>query len=250
MPRVLLLAGTTEATVLAGRLVALGAEVISSLAGVTRSPVGRAGLVRSGGFGGVEGLVRYLVEQSIDAVIDATHPFAAVMPFHAAAAAAAVQIPRCRLLRPAWQPVEGDRWVPVTDIEAAIVAVSREGARRVFLTVGRQTAGAFAACRDVQFLVRAIEPIAGVLAGAEVVLQRGPFGLEDEIALLSTHGIDTIVAKNSGGTATAPKLAAARQLGIRVIMIDRPAQPAGPVTQFVEDAVDWFERLSRAALRT
>lgn len=241
--RVLVLAGTTEATELAARLTADGVEVISSLAGITQSPVARAGSVRSGGFGGPDGLAHYLTASRIDVLVDATHPHAAVMPFNAAIAAQRVGIPRCRLLRPAWEAVDGDHWVTVADTHAAAAVLTDLAATRVFLTVGRSTASHFAKCRNVAFVVRAIEPIGDVLPGAEVVLQRGPFSLEDEREVLRTRRIDTVVAKNAGGSATAAKLVAARELGVRVVMIERPAQPDSFTATTVDEAIAWLHSL-------
>jgi precorrin-6A/cobalt-precorrin-6A reductase len=237
MARVLLLAGTAEATDLASRLSSAGIEVISSLAGVTRSPVSRQGAVRIGGFGGVAGLVAYLRRSHIDVLIDATHPFASVMPFHAASAAAEVGVAHFRLLRPEWAPTEDDRWLAVPDIPAAVAAISDHGFQRVFLTVGRTSAAAFASCADVSFVVRAIEPLGDALPGATVLLQRGPFNVADELRLLREHRIDSVVAKNSGGPATSAKLIAARQLGLPVVMIARPPQPETTVVSTVEEAV-------------
>lgn len=243
MARILILAGTTEATELAAALVADGHEVTSSLAGVTRSPSPRAGAVRRGGFGGVVGLDAYLRDHDIEVLVDATHPFAAVMPFHAVDAAAASGVPTCRLLRAPWTPVSGDAWHPVPTMEAAPDELRRLDARRVFLAVGRQSAAVFAECADMWFLVRAIEPPAG--EWAEVVLQRGPFGLDDEIALLREHLVDTMVVKNSGGTATSAKLDAARRCGVRVVVVERPPQPDTLTFESVSAVAQWCQRLSK-----
>jgi precorrin-6A/cobalt-precorrin-6A reductase len=242
--RVLVLAGTTEATSVAGALSRAGHDVISSLAGVTRAPVPRSGAVRQGGFGGAEGLARYLTDNGVGALVDATHPFAATMPFHAADAAAATGVPSCRLLRPGWRAGEADRWHPVASVPEAPPALAAMGAERVFLAVGRQSLGPFASSRDVWFLVRAIEPIGAELPGAEVVLARGPFHLEQELALLQAHRIDTIVTKNSGGTATEAKLVAARQLQLQVVMVARPPQPDVETVETVAAGVAWCQALA------
>ncbi len=240
MTRVLVLAGTTEATALAGALAARAVDVVSSLAGVTTRPAGRAGRVRRGGFGGVEGLCTYLRDEHIDALVDATHPFAAQMPFHAAAAAATVGVPVLRLLRPPWTAGPGDRWHRVPSLEAAAAALAELGARRVFLAVGGQRASAFGRCVGVTFVARAIEPLGDALPGATVVLDRGPFDTEAERALLSAHDIDTVVAKNAGGLATEAKLHAARALGLTVVLVDRPPQPAVPAVPDVPAALAWL----------
>lgn len=241
MTSVLLLAGTTEATRLADVLVADGVDVLSSLAGVTADPVRRSGRVRSGGFGGVDGLARHLAEDPVDAVIDATHPFAAAMPFNVAAACKTVGTPSCRLLRPAWEPEPGDRWFDVPDLRAAADAVVERGARRVLLTVGRQSTWAFAAL-DAWFLIRSIEPPDLLPADHQLLLDRGPFDVAGELDLLQANAIDLVVTKNAGGTATAPKLRAARELELPVVMVRRPPQPQVPVVTSVDAAATWLKR--------
>lgn len=238
---VLLLAGTSEATQLAEVLVRVhGVDVLSSLAGLTTAPAGRAGRTRSGGFGGAEGLADHLRDQPVDALIDATHPFAAVMPFNAAAAAAATETPSCRLLRPPWVPSPADRWVEVPDLSAAAAALGSLGAKRVLLTVGRQSTWAFVD-HDAWFLVRAIETPAVVPAHHQVLLERGPFHVTSERALLREHRIDAVVTKNAGGAATVAKLVAARELGIPVVMVSRPATPEVTIVGSVDHAVAWLD---------
>jgi precorrin-6A/cobalt-precorrin-6A reductase len=240
-PSVLVLAGTGEAAEVAARLVATGAvDVVASLAGRTASPAALPCPVRTGGFGGVDGLAAELRRGGYAAVVDATHPFAARMPHHAAAAAAALGVPRLRLVRAPWRPGPGDDWHGVADTAGAAGALGPLGARRVLLTIGRQALAAFAGLAGVAFVVRSIDPPdAGLLPGAEVVLDRPPFTRAAEVALLGARRIDTLVTRNSGGAATAPKLAAARELGVRVVMVDRPPPPPGPVVATPDEAVAW-----------
>lgn len=237
----LLLAGTTEATRLAELLVQVhGVDVLSSLAGVTATPARRAGRTRTGGFGGAEGLADHLRENPVDALIDATHPFAAVMPFNAAAAAAATATPSCRLLRPPWVPTPADRWIDVPDLPAAAAVLSPLGAKRVLLTVGRQSTWAFAD-HDAWFLVRAIEVPEVAPVDHQLLLERGPFDLTSERALLLDHRIDAVVTKNAGGTATMAKLVAARELEIPVVMVARPTPPDVTIVSGVDHAVAWLD---------
>jgi precorrin-6A/cobalt-precorrin-6A reductase len=218
---VLVLGGTTEARVLAGELVA-GHDVTVSLAGRVRSPLPLPGRVRIGGFGGVDGLAAWLRVHHTDVVVDATHPFASTMTVHADAACAAVGVPLLRLQRPAWTPVDGDDWRLVADLPAAAEVLARLG-DRVFLSTGRTGLAVFAGV-DRWFLVRSVDPPdPPVPARMEVVLDRGPFTLDGERALLRDHAIDVLVTKNSGGPA--PKLAAARELGVPVVMVERPPLP-------------------------
>jgi precorrin-6A/cobalt-precorrin-6A reductase len=240
--RVLLLGGSTEASALARELTRSERfDVTMSFAGRTRERTAVPCAVRVGGFGGVDGLVRHLRHERVDMLVDATHPFAAHMPHHAAAACATTGTARLRVCRPAWSPVDDDRWEPVADLDAAADALVRIGSRRVFLTTGRQELAPFARARDTWFLVRAIEPPASMpLAHSHVVLARGPFDERDEERLMREHRVDTLVTKNSGGDAAAGKLAAARTLRLPVVMVDRPAAPDGPRADGVADALVWI----------
>lgn len=216
-------------------------EIVSSLAGRVRDPRLPEGEVRVGGFGGADGLRAWLSDHAIDRVVDATHPFAAAIGANASRAATAAGVPLLRLLRPAWTAGSGDHWLPVTDLNAAARTVGT-GYARVFLTIGRQGVGAFAGLTEPWFLIRAIDPpTASVPPRHELLLARGPFSVADEIALLSRHAIDVLVTKNSGGDQTEAKLDAARELGIPVVMIDRPpVSPATAVVGTAEQAWEWL----------
>ncbi len=244
--RVLILGGTTEAYALAAALVPrVGLQVITSLAGRTVAPRQPAGELRVGGFGGVPGLVSYLIEQRIDAVIDATHPFAAGMAWNAEAACRETMLPLLRLERPAWVPEPEDRWELVEHWEQALAALVRDGAQRVFLAVGRQELAPFAGIERLWFLIRTVtapEPTLHFPA-SQLLLARGPFDLASERALLAEHAIDTIVCKNSGGTATAAKLLAARERGMRVILRQRPLRPTVPLAITLAEAGAWLDEL-------
>ncbi|GAA4877684.1 cobalt-precorrin-6A reductase [Actinomycetospora straminea] len=219
--RVLVLGGTAEARELAARLAAAGHAVTTSLAGRTRHPRLPSGEVRTGGFGGVEGLAAALGE--VDVLVDATHPFAATMTDHAAAAASSTGTPLVVLRRPGWTAGPGDRWTRVPSLPAAAAAVP--AGARVLLATGRQGVEAFVDV-DAWFLVRAIEAPAVLPPRSELVLARGPFALDDERALLARHAITLVVAKDSGG-ATEAKLVAARERSLPVLLVDRPPLPAG-----------------------
>ena len=236
--RALILGGTTEAVRLAEACAAIPElEIITSLAGRTRAPATPPGAIRIGGFGGADGLERYLRAQAIDRLVDATHPFADRIGHNAEQACRAAGVPRLRLLRPPWQPRPGDRWIEVDSLAEAARRLPQPA--RVFLSVGRSDLGAFAGLQQ-WFLVRTIEPAERCLTNARWLAERGPFRLEDELALLRAHAIDVVVTKASGGEATYPKLAAARQLGLPVIMVRRPPPPAGPVVDSVAAALAWL----------
>ncbi len=223
-------------------------RVISSLAGRTSSPRLPAGETRIGGFGGVAGLADYLRETPIAALIDATHPFAATMGWHAAEACQALGVPVLRLERPAWQPQPGDRWHAIDDWEAAGTTLRRLGARRVLLAVGRQDLEPFVGLTAMHFLIRCVTPPDSppAFADAELLLARGPFDLASERALLDAQRIEAIVCKNSGGEATAAKLVAARERGIPVVIRQRPHRPALPSCADVEGALQWLIDLTPA----
>ncbi|MFF4172000.1 cobalt-precorrin-6A reductase [Streptomyces sp. NPDC001744] len=222
---VLVLGGTTEARALAG-LLHPRVRVTSSLAGRVARPRLPEGEVRIGGFGGAEGLAAWLREHAVDAVIDATHPFAERISFHAARAAASTHVPLLALRRPGWVPEEGDDWRDVGSLDEAAAALDALG-DRVFLTTGRMGLAAFAA-RPEWFLVRSVDPPDGpVPARADILLDRGPFTLDGERGLLRRHRIDVLVTKDSGGAATAPKLTAAREAGVPVVVVRRPPVPEG-----------------------
>jgi precorrin-6A/cobalt-precorrin-6A reductase len=234
---VLVLGGTGEARRLATALVEAGADVLSSLAGRVADPVLPPGRVRIGGFGGVEGLTQALAE--VDAVVDATHPFAAAMTANAAAAAAATGTPLLRLQRPGWTAGPGDDWRWVASLEEAAAAVA--GREAVFLTTGRQGLAAFAGLTGA-VLVRSVDPPEPPLPPrTTVVLARGPFTVEEETALMREHAVDVLVTKDSGGAMTAAKLTAARDLGVPVVLVRRPPLPPEvPVAATVENALDWL----------
>jgi precorrin-6A/cobalt-precorrin-6A reductase len=235
--RVLLLGGTSEGRALAARLQP-DVDVISSLAGRVPDPALPVSDVRIGGFGGVDGMRRWLVDSKVDAVVDATHPYAATITAHAAAVCDELGLPHLVLARPAWPP--SDAIVVGSDAEAA-KTVAAERYSRVFLTTGRSGTAAFADV-DAWFLIRAVTPPDAhtLPRHRELVLSRGPYHYDDELALLRDHRIDALVTKNSGGQMTRPKLDAAAALGVAVVMVDRPPMPGGVTTvSTVDDAAAW-----------
>jgi precorrin-6A/cobalt-precorrin-6A reductase len=223
--------------VLAAALMARGLEVETSLAGVTSDPALPPGQVRKGGFGGREGLRHYLERAGVAILADATHPFAATISAHAAAAATAAGVPYVRLERPPWTPELGDRWTEVTDAGAAAAAVP-PGATAL-VTIGRMEFEAFAARPDIKVVARMIEP-PGFEPPAQwrIVLARPPFPVDDEMALMRAERVGVLVSKNAGGKATEAKLVAARALGVPVIMIGRPAKPPAETAETIEEMVD------------
>jgi len=251
LSRILILGGTTEARRLAERLAPRAdLDVRLSLAGRTSNPVPHPVPVRVGGFGGAEGLAQYLESERIDRLIDATHPYAAQMSAHAAQAARRAGVPLLALRRPAWQPVAGDRWSEVADTREA-ARVLGEAPRRVFLALGRNEIAVFAAAPQHVYLVRSVDPVEPPLAvpHATYIRARGPFAEADDRALLAAHAIDVVVSKNSGGEAAYGKIAAARALGIAVMLLRRPALPEVPAVERIEDAVAWLAHADASPAR-
>jgi precorrin-6A/cobalt-precorrin-6A reductase len=243
MRKILILGGTLEARQLAGRLAGRAdLDVTLSLAGRTAKPAAQPVAVRLGGFGGADGLTQYLAGQRIDILIDATHPYAAAISANAAAAAAQTGTPILALRRPPWRAVAGDRWTEVDDIRAAVSALGDEP-RRVFLAIGRKDVAAFAAAPQHDYLIRSVDPIEPPLKLPHVsfIAARGPFAEADERALLAQHRIEIVVSRNSGGEATYGKIAAAREVGLDVVMLRRPALPAVPSVETVDEAVAWLD---------
>jgi precorrin-6A/cobalt-precorrin-6A reductase len=241
MMRVLLLGGTGEARRLAGLLAGSSVvEVISSLAGRTSDPALPPGRTRTGGFGGADGLAAWLAAEHIGAVIDATHPFAAAITAAAATASARLGVPLLLLRRPAWTAGPDDDWRRVPSLAAAAADLPRE---RVFLTVGRAAVSAFATDERRWFLIRSVEAPAPPLPPHRcLLLARGPFTAADETALMGRHDVEVLVTRDSGGEMTSAKLAAARRLGLPVIMVDRPPAPDAPIVTTAGDAVAWLEQ--------
>ena len=237
--RVLILGGTGEARRLAVALVDEGADVLSSLAGRVADPRLPPGEVRIGGFGGAAGLVAWVQAHPVGGLVDATHPFAATMTASAAAAAEATGTPLLRLQRPGWTAQPGDDWRWVDSLEEAAAAVA--GAGSVFLTTGRLGLDAFAGLTG-EVLVRSVDPPSPPLPErATLILARGPFTVEEELAVLREHRVDVVVTKDSGGAMTAAKLTAARELGLPVVLVRRPPVPPGvPTVSTVEEAVAWL----------
>lgn len=242
----LILGGSTEASALAAALAGrVDVAAVLSLAGRVREPAPQPLPLRVGGFGGIDGLANYLRTREIAVVVDATHPFAATISHNARLAAAEVGVPLLDAVRAGWRPEAGDRWREVAGMAEAAAALGPEP-RRVFLTVGRLQLAAFAAAPQHHYLVRSIDPVGPGhgLGDAVFVAARGPFAVEAEAALMERHGIEVLVTKNSGGTASAAKIVAARRLGLAVVLVRPPGQAGGMDVPAVLDAID---RLVKAA---
>ncbi|MCQ2003902.1 cobalt-precorrin-6A reductase [Rhizobium sp. NRK18] len=218
--RILILGGTREAAALAETL-SKTADVTTSLAGRTREPAPLSGAVRSGGFGGIEGLARYLSENAITKVIDATHPFARTISANAVEACRRANVPLEVLTRPQWKELPGDDWTEVASIEAAVKALP--AAARVLLALGRQHIEPFAARTDCHFVIRMVDPPEMPLSFTrhDLVLAKPSSDPDDEKRLMQHHRISHLVARNSGGDGAYAKIIAARDLGLPVIMISR-----------------------------
>lgn len=224
---VLILGGTAEARALAAELHELAVPYLSSLAGRVQQPRLPVGEVRIGGFGGATALRAWITDHDCRAVIDATHPFAQQISRNAAEATTPIPVPLIAFRRPEWVPTADDRWTVVDDITAAASAVSDVG-RRIMVTTGRQDVTAFAGDDSAFYVIRVVDPPTGDLPRHHrIIRSRGPYDLASELTLLRDNDIDTLVTKNSGGEHTRAKLVAARELGVRVVMVARPPSPSG-----------------------
>ncbi|MBB3976997.1 precorrin-6A/cobalt-precorrin-6A reductase [Rhizobium azooxidifex] len=244
--RILILGGTAEARELAGRLASRGDfEVTLSLAGRTLDPAPQPVPVRTGGFGGADGLAGYLAAQRIDLLVDATHPFARQISANAERAAERTATPILRLQRPGWQQVDGDRWTRVATLEEAVSALG-EAPMRVFLAIGRQEAHQFNAAPQHAYLVRSVDPVEPPLTVPHVtyLLARGPFAVDDEIVLLRDHRVDALVSKNSGGEATYAKIVAARALRLPVIMVERTGSHSVTTAETVDEILPLIDHVA------
>jgi precorrin-6A/cobalt-precorrin-6A reductase len=239
--RALILGGTGEANQLADALARAKIEAIYSYAGRTRIPLPHALPTRIGGFGGADGLADFIDKEKITHVIDATHPFAAEMSRHAVTACGTTKVPLIALERAPWIREGGDNWIDVADINAAAAALP-EKAAHAFLAIGRQHIAPFAAKSQHAYLLRFVDAPDGALPlpNAEVIVARGPFTLDGELALLRSRSIEWVVARNSGGTGARAKIDAARELSLPVIMIARPELPERPGVDTVERVMAWL----------
>ena len=241
-PNLLVLGGTTEASELASALHARGVRGTYSYAGRVARPKRQPLATRVGGFGGVPGLVKWLSDNEISHVVDATHPFAAQMSQNAIAACDQLGLPLAALTRPPWHPTTGDNWITVPDMDAAVQALAGD-ARRVMLAIGRMHLQDFTGLPQHFYLLRLIDAPTEPLSFPrhEVVIGQGPFSRDDDRALMQAHEIDLLVSKNAGGAAARAKIDAARDLGIPVLMIERPVLPQRTQLFSVDAVLDWVD---------
>ncbi|AOH85054.1 cobalt-precorrin-6A reductase [Sphingomonas panacis] len=242
MPHILILGGTTEASALAAALAERALAATLSYAGRVANPKPQPVPVRIGGFGGVEGLIAYLRDANVTHLVDATHPFAAQISANAVAAAAQIGVAHLALTRPAWNPQAGDRWQRVPDVAGAVAALTGPP-RRVMLALGRMHVDAFTAQPQHHYLLRFVDaPGENIsLPHHHIVIDRGPFTVEADTALLRAQAIDLVVCKNAGGRGAEAKLTAARVLGLPVLMIDRPNLPQRTEVHDVADVLRWID---------
>jgi precorrin-6A/cobalt-precorrin-6A reductase len=241
--RVLILGGTADANRLAAAVAKVPRiEAVLSYAGRTENPTPPPIDWRVGGFGGIDGLVSYLRTERIARVVDATHPFAAQISAHAVAACAIVGTPLLALQRPPWPRRPGDRWIEVDDLAAAAEALGL-APRRVFLGIGRQHLGVFAARPQHAYLLRLVDPPRTPLPlqGAEVIVARGPFDFAGDRTMLREHRIEIVVARNAGGDSASAKIEAARELGLPVVMVRRPFIPVWERVETIAEAQRWLD---------
>jgi precorrin-6A/cobalt-precorrin-6A reductase len=240
--RLLILGGTSEASALARRIAdEPDVAAILSLAGTTAEPAPTPVTRRIGGFGGTEGLAAFVAREHIDAVVDATHPFASRISANAVAASGATGTPLVVFTRPPWTREPDDRWIEIAAMDDAVTALGTQR-RTVFLTQGRLQLAAFAQAPQHRYIVRAIDRPAEVdaLPDHKLILARGPFSLADELALMKHEGVEMLVTKNSGGRATYAKIEAARALEIEVVIVGRPPAPEAETHHDLDAVLAWI----------
>lgn len=235
----LVLSGTREGRDIAKSLHSKGAPLIASLAGATRSPRDQDVPTRIGGFGGADGFEAFLKEHKINAVLDATHPFASEISARSAQICARLTIPYCIYARPAWTPTPQDKWTVLTQEEDASDHIAKGST--VFLATGRKTLERFGNLASCRLICRQIDPPTGPFPfpNGEFLIGRPPFSIADEVALFKSLEVDWLIVKNAGGTSSFSKLDAARALGLKVGMIKRPALPAAFSVSSIDQAIAW-----------
>lgn len=241
--RLLLLAGTREARQIARTLSGeSGLTLTASLATSERRPQDYGWPVRIGGFGGEAAFRAYLAEERVDAIIDATHPFAARMAERAARVAREMGLSYVRFLRPAWIPEQGDRWTCVDD-ESEVARHVPEGST-VFVAIGRRELSKLGNLGNRTLICRVREPTSDAFPfpNGRFLYQEAPFSVAEEVDLFRQLGVDWIVERNAGGDGSLPKIEAARELGLPVAMVRRPPQPEGATMSTVAETVDWVRR--------
>ncbi len=240
-PLLLTLGGTSEARLLAKEVAVAGFNAIYSYAGRTSSPQALPIPTRIGGFGGPDGLAEYLEMSRITHLIDATHPFADQISRNAIAASRQTGIPLIALTRPAWEPNEEDAWIEAPDMEHAVAALDIDPLR-VFLAIGRTEVARFASRPQHHYLLRLVDPPDGPppFPSHDVIVDKGPFSVDGDIALLKRHQINLVVSKNSGGDGARSKIDAARMLDLPVVMIDRPQLPERREVSTPDEVLDWI----------
>ena len=242
--RILVLGGTRQARLLADALVEAGYEVTYSIAGVTEDPrVALKARLRKGGFGGADGLAGWCVGQSIQAVIDGTHPFAARMSRNAVKAAMLLNLPMLRLDRERWVAGEGDQWRYFNDFDAMALELLESEPLKIFASIGRQDVFRFQPLKQHRWWFRSVEPAEKYPLNSEALLGKGPFTFDGELALLSDNKVDLILAKDSGGASGYEKLKAANQLGLPVWLLQRPVLPPADLAYDKQQALAWVAKL-------
>jgi precorrin-6A/cobalt-precorrin-6A reductase len=238
----LVLGGTGEGRQLSARLHDAGTDHIVSLAGATRNPVRPDATVHIGGYGGEDGFRRFVQSKSVQAIVDATHPFAIRMTRRSARVAAELGIPYLQVLRPPWEPGPGDIWHKIDDESEAANFV--KPGQVVFLATGRQTLSRFANLAHAHLVCRQIDPPQGAFPfpNGQFEIGRPPFSVEHECALFERLRVDWLITKNAGGDAPRSKLVAANRMGLPVLMIKRPDQPDVDRVETVDEAMEWLRR--------
>ena len=102
----------------------------------------------------------------------------------------------------------------------------------------------FRECKNNRFLVRTVDlpDVSSSWTKATFLEGRGPFTLENELALLRQNAITILITRNSGGGSTYAKIEAARELRIPVVMVARPVTSSSEICQSLDDTTNWISK--------
>ncbi|GGJ68629.1 precorrin-3B C(17)-methyltransferase [Deinococcus aquiradiocola] len=227
-------AGTSDGNAIARDLVQAGETVVVSVATEYGGRVARDAVPGAFVYAGRRGVeARRQVLRGAKAVVDATHPYSAVMSAQLALLGQELGLPYLRYERPPLLP-EGTPGVTLVDGPEDALRTAAQAGPRVFLATGSGGLSAFTRLPEAQGLqpYARVAPIASSLDAASaagipsrnLLAMLGPFTREQNVSQWRHWGVQSVITKDSGEAGGAhDKLAAAQELGIPLIVLRRPA---------------------------
>ena len=150
-----------------------------------------------------------------------------------------------KLVRPMWTRTSRDRWLEVDDAPDAARELACLAPPAALITLGSRSLAPFRRLEGMRLVFRMIakpaEPID--IPGAGILLERGPFDLDHERALMTDRGIGALVTKASGGEATQAKIEGGPRT--RPAGCDDPPSPAAGrprLRRRPDDVVAWLDK--------